>query len=243
MKIITLLAIWVCIVLSSCSSGEFYETKKFDQTYYVIDTNLLVKPKIIKKNDLNYEVSEYYNENEKFPYLVENEFKGNNDTIYISNYFYPNSKNIKVYKKTIINKKIIIDSCKVYYENGKLKREAILENFNIVYDKNYDSIGKIITYSEKKEFFIEPNVKIKSIASCITYPENLRRKNCEAKVLLKCYVNNQGEIEKIMYDSEHYEGFLKEAIKCVLSNKVEPGMISDIPTDFWVTIPISFRLR
>ena len=46
----------------------------------------------------------------------------------------------------LLNKKIIIDSCKVYYENGKLKREAILENFNIVYDKNYDSIGKIITY-------------------------------------------------------------------------------------------------
>ena len=53
MKIITLLIIWLCIVLSSCSSGEFYETKKFDQTYYVIDTNISVKPKIIKKNDLS----------------------------------------------------------------------------------------------------------------------------------------------------------------------------------------------
>ncbi len=76
------------------------------------------------------------------------------------------------------------------------------------------------------------------------YPESLRRRGIEGRVIVKVLIDEQGKVirTQILKGSPYVE-LNEAAVEAAKQFEFEPGKAKDKPVKVWMTIPFSFRLK
>jgi len=76
------------------------------------------------------------------------------------------------------------------------------------------------------------------------YPENLRERDIEGKVILKLLINKEGKVQEIqIFQSSGYKMFDQIAIKAVGQWRFKPARKGNQQMVSWVLIPINFQIK
>ena len=228
-------------LLVSCN--QIYLSKQFNSEI-IIDTNYVNEDKkLIKKIELDSNkitlVKTYDNNNNLISIERYSDYKRH---LYFgeSMYLFPNGK---IELKLNYNEDGDFDGKqKSYYLNGKIKRDDLFKNGELISGQSFDSIGNPIKYIPLD---VLPSIDMYLVNKSKVYPEIMRRKNIQESVILYCLIDKKGKIAKIKYDNKNSFEFVKEAIRCTLKygkyNK--PRYIDGKPSECWVYLTIEFILK
>ncbi len=76
------------------------------------------------------------------------------------------------------------------------------------------------------------------------YPENLRRKGVEDRVIVKILVDEQGKVIRAeLLKPSKYAEFNQAALSAAKRFEFEPGATPKGPAKVWLTVPFDFRLK
>jgi TonB family protein len=102
-----------------------------------------------------------------------------------------------------------------------------------------DSIG----YSDTVWSEIVPElINFADVRKMIIYPETAIEDETEGRVVIKCLIGHEGNVEKtgtitgppIFYD---------EIRRVVMFLKFTPGMVNSYPVKVWVSVPFNFEIK
>ncbi len=102
---------------------------------------------------------------------------------------------------------------------------------------------------EEPQYFVaveempEPIGGIAAIQSKIVYPEIAKRAGVEGKVYVKAFVDENGNVTKVVIQKGLGAGLDEAAMKAVKETKFKPGKQRGKPVKVQVSIPIVFRLQ
>jgi len=82
-----------------------------------------------------------------------------------------------------------------------------------------------------------------AVFSKIIYPEEARRLSIEGIVVLKAYINENGEVDKTEITKSIGNGCDEAAIKAVTDTKFLPGRLNNQNVKAQLTIPVKFKLE
>ncbi len=104
-------------------------------------------------------------------------------------------------------------------------------------------LNDFVPYKEFADFMPEPIGGLAAIQNKIIYPEIEKRAGVEGKVLVKAYVNENGDVTKAEIVKGVDEGLNESALRAIKGTKFKPGMQRGKPVKVKVIIPIVFKLR
>jgi protein TonB len=135
-------------------------------------------------------------------------------------------------------------SFKSYYKSGKLKRDAVYKNGELLTGKQFSEAGGSIPYTE---FTIMPKAPFDIsmyLSENIVYPEECREIEVTGRVLLKFYIDTDGSVKNITVINKVHPLIDEEAIRVVAAMpKWEPAMEDDKVVRIYYTLPIKFSLK
>lgn len=173
---------------------------------------------------------------DSLPVSIES-FDNNEKRNYIgqSKYWFPSGQLKRIVNYDKIN---MYNRVKSFYPNGKVKRNDQFKNRKLVLGSCYDSLENEIDHTP---YEVEPNIDLGYLTGCVKYPENLVSQGLQEIVILRVFINKEGRIIRVNYDSNNTDGFVKAALKCLLDMKnVVPAYIDGEPIDCWINIPFKF---
>lgn len=241
-KLKYLYLILLSIIITSCvevPQGYYYETKKYDGTV-IIDTLAAknyknIVEKTVDSTNSDGSISHFYFEDG----ILLTKYSTNGDNFVGDFIRYHKNGKIK-YQEHYNDKGRLDGEVFSYEEEGKVLRKEIFKDSTRIEGKCFDSKGREISFFEMQQ---EPNVDLDDLIKNIVYPEKIRRKNGEERIILRCLIGADGKVIMIKYDRGHSKEIVNNSIKSILKVKFIPGYFEGKPETMWVNIPISFRLR
>lgn len=109
-------------------------------------------------------------------------------------------------------------------------------------DDTESFIGGYLDIDSVSEKITLPEIDLNKVYSKIVYPASLRRKNIEASIHLRVYVDKNGNITLQFPDGTH-SAFISSIEKAFKGIKAKPAVYNDKATDVTFTIPIIFELK
>lgn len=135
-------------------------------------------------------------------------------------------------------------SFKSYYKGGKLKRDAVYKNGELVSGKQFSGAGKDIPFTEFSKMPTPPYDVMTYLSESIVYPAECRQKNVTGRVLVKFFIDADGSIKGTSVIKSVHPLIDKESIRVVAAMpKWEPGTEDDMPVKIYYTLPIKFSLK
>jgi len=117
--------------------------------------------------------------------------------------------------------------------NGDINDKDIINNHKQIIDFTADNKGIKGAKKPKITFYQAP-----------LYPEKLRRRNIEGRVILKLTINQQGKLMKIkVFESSGYKLFDQAAVKVIKDWKFRPALYQDEKIVSVISLPIRFKLK
>ncbi len=89
----------------------------------------------------------------------------------------------------------------------------------------------------------EPWVDLSVLQKAIKYPEEVRHKGIEGKVILRVLVSAQGNVKNVFVENSDNNILNESAINAVKNTKFTPAVKEGKSIDCWITIPIEFKLK
>ncbi len=151
---------------------------------------------------------------------------------------------------------------KFYYPNGGLKEVKSYENGELIktvkvsYDPTYKPpiemyLGAVNQLEKRRkgnsflcgaERCPEPIGGMETILSKLVYPKKALLYGLEGKVILKAYVDEKGDVEKVKVEQGLGLGCTEAAIKAVKSTKFLPAEENGKVVKTWVSLVIDFKI-
>ena len=135
-----------------------------------------------------------------------------------------------------------------YYESGKLKRNDLFTNNNLINGKCYNQNGKEIAHFdyEVKPRFKNGEDSLKHfIGKHIYYPTSAGESSIQGKVIVAFVVEKDGSLSsfKVLRSLDpEFDKIALDAVK-LTTKKWNPGLLDGEPSNFITVIPVSFRLE
>jgi protein TonB len=82
-----------------------------------------------------------------------------------------------------------------------------------------------------------------SLIKNIHYPETAKRAGLEGKVLVKVFINKNGDVSNAEIIKSDHSIFDSSAINALLKTKFTPARLKGQPVNVQITIPINFKLQ
>ncbi len=117
------------------------------------------------------------------------------------------------------------------------------ENINNAPPEVKRDLNDFVPYKEYADFMPEPIGGLTELQKKVVYPEIERRAQVEGKVLVKAYIDEDGNVAKVEIVKGVDEGLNEAALNAVEKTKFKPGMQRGKPVKVKVIIPIVFKLR
>lgn len=237
--IVTLSIIISILIVSSCSDFRYVTEKR--NTKIIIDTNYSnsIEKYNYKKADSVGFLRETYNKNGGLlsQELMDDTTKWN--FIGEAKYYYDTGE-IRIIKH--YDKKGYLDGELLgYYKNGQLKRKELYKKGQLVESQCFDSLGNKRLYTP---FYIDLDYNLADIASNLEYPESLRKKGIEEKLLISVCINKKGNPVIAYYDSLSSKEFVMSAIEALKNcHCIQPAYENDEPIAAWLCVPFTFKLK
>ncbi len=193
------------------------------------DTNSVTVKKY-ENNGHNYSSIEYY------PYFPESERKthGQAQSWYESGVMRSNISYYNDKKHGKLN---------FYWENGKVKREEIYAEGEMVAGSVWDVNGNPVTYYPLDQLANCPGWT-QYLNSNLRYPSEARKQKIEGRVIVKFVVEKDGSISNISILNSVHKDLDAEVLRIVkASPRWEPGKQDGIPVRSYKTLPITFKLE
>lgn len=103
----------------------------------------------------------------------------------------------------------------------------------------YDSL----TYFDTVKAEVAPVcLNISEVIKIIKYPPEAVKDSAEGRVIVKCLVGKDGNVEKTGKISGP-EIFFPEVKRVAMFLKFTPGLVNNYPVKVWVTVPFNFKLK
>jgi TonB family protein len=121
--------------------------------------------------------------------------------------------------------------------------EEIKEVSNLPYESAKHMLDNISEYSKDVDKEPEPIGGMGSIMSLIKYPEQEKKNNIEGKVLVKAYIDENGNVtmaSDIPQDNKH---FIKAACDAIKKAKFTPAEKNGKKVKSVITIPVQFKMQ
>ncbi len=140
---------------------------------------------------------------------------------------------------------------------GESKSKAIEETGNLLVYTSESELRALVRKNKKLRHLVEedtiPNVRPFYELSVkprvikrpqIPYPESLREKGIEDRVIVKVLIDEQGRVIRTqIIKPSKYQELNEVAEKAAREFVFEPGIAFGKPVKVWMTIPFSFRLK
>lgn len=134
-----------------------------------------------------------------------------------------------------------------FHSNGKIKRKEYYENGNFKSGNCFTKYGKDTLYYP---FKIDPKFKggeeemYKFLSGNIIYPEEARKNKIEGKVIVRFYINVNGEIKDPVVISNTPEILNRSALRCLsFMPNWTSGLKDGEPVNIYFSIPFLFKLN
>lgn len=85
-------------------------------------------------------------------------------------------------------------------------------------------------------------INFNEISKLVRYPEKARENNIEGRVLIKCLVDTNGNVEKTGEITGPAEFYI-EVQRVAMFLKFNPVIINNSRVKIWVPVPFSFKLK
>ena len=102
---------------------------------------------------------------------------------------------------------------------------------------------QLTCHPEKVDDSLIVQPQLLSTKESLKYPPDAFKQGHQGKVVINLFVNKEGNVSKtkILYSSgsDILDG---AALKMIQSSIYKPGLIDGVPSDFWIRVPIQFKL-
>lgn len=148
-----------------------------------------------------------------------------------------------------LNKIIIIESGKTDEVNRLIINELENEKFTPAKIKGVNVKSQLrwnypeSEYLTSAEEMPKPIGGMNEIAKNVIYPEEAKKNGIEGKVFLNVFINEEGNVEKLVVLKSSHPALDSAAIEAVSKVKFTPGKKDGIPVKTQVAIPIKFQLK
>ena len=85
-------------------------------------------------------------------------------------------------------------------------------------------------------------LNIGEVRKMISYPPKAVKDSIEGRVIIKCLVDKEGQVEKTGVITGP-DIFYPEIRRVALFLKFTPGKVNNYPVKVWVSVPFNFRLK
>jgi TonB family protein len=123
------------------------------------------------------------------------------------------------------------------------------QGFTLLDSRLPKSISDLPKHYEEKEFFVLPTVLphpiggVNSIAEKVIYPDIAKRNGIQGRVLIKTYVNENGDVIGVQTLGGIGYNCEEAAIKAIKETRFEPGYSEGKPVKSYLVIPVEFSLE
>ncbi|MCF8240634.1 MAG: energy transducer TonB [Melioribacteraceae bacterium] len=148
-----------------------------------------------------------------------------------------------------LDKIIIIESGKTDEVNRLIINELEDEKFTPAKRKGMNVKSQLrwnypgSEYLTSVEKLPEPIGGINEIAKNVIYPEEAKKAGIEGKVFLNVFINEEGNVDKLVILKSSHPALDSAAIEAVSKVKFTPGKKDGIPVKTQIAIPIKFQLK
>ncbi len=89
----------------------------------------------------------------------------------------------------------------------------------------------------------EPQIDLGRLTKLVEYPELARKASAEGVVVVRVFINSEGDATKVTVEHSDNSLLNEAAINAVKKyGKMHPAYLDGKPVESWVSIPIRFRL-
>ncbi len=89
----------------------------------------------------------------------------------------------------------------------------------------------------------EPTYSVAELSRNIIYPEVARSRNVEGQVIVRALISTTGKVLRTMPDKCEDLFLCRAAREAVVATKFQPAMRGGTPVDYWLRIPVVFKLK